>query len=247
MHVRSSWKIAPLLLILLLTMSGCVYWRLYTFRAHLSHFLTYFQVETIDDRPAITALQPVLRSSDLRWLTGLTPSAVEEKDEGTVSQYRFVGQTTWQDAEFNIDALVHYQKDRLTAFLFPPRFAQLITEENFIDVFGEMEQGRVDRFEQATDWSWAERAVHIPKRSDVLRYLGPTSFVASSNESFVLTYRYQLVGMTESLNPTGSAIFMQYEFEPTEERLVAADVYLGRLRISATFQPEKNTMKIKRL
>lgn len=245
--MKAFLKTIPLCLTLLLLTPGCVYWRLYQFRSQMSSFPDYYRIET-NGPPTIVASKPVLQPDDLGWLTGLEPTEKTQHDDGsTLLHYRFVTQSpTGGSPDYDVELQVLARDNRLIWFQFPERFAPVLTEKNFESVFREMERGRLERAQNATDWSWAENEFKVPRREDVLLFWGEPYSEVHAEETFALTYAYRLKGSTNPQNTTGWEMFMRYEFNKESGFVQASDIYLGRLRVRVVLMPGNNSVNIKR-
>jgi hypothetical protein len=213
----------------------------------MSSFPDYYRIET-NALPTIVALKPVLQPDDLGWLTGVEASErTTAKDGATLLRYRFVTQSpAGGNPDYDIELLIHYRDNRLVWFQFPERFAPVLTEKNFDEVFREMDRGRLERAQHATDWNWEVNTIKIPKRADMIHFLGEPHSELRTEDSLVLTYAYRLQGSTSPQNPTGWELYMHYEFDLETGLVNFSDVYLGRLRISVSLAPGDNSVKIKR-
>ncbi len=236
---------------MVLLSSGCVYWRLNQFRNQLSAFPDYYRIEE-RELPTIVAMKPVLQPDDLGWLSGLPASETVQRDGNTLERYHFVKQYAGPDEDeegaYDIVLLAHFNEDgRLHEYQAPARFAPLLTEENFEEVFRPMKDGHVERLQQATGWVWEEHKVNIPVREAVRDFLGAPYEVEERGEGLTYTYVYQLQGNDERWNPTGWDMYARFVFEPEEERVVHTESYMGRLQVIVDLRARENLVEIKRL
>ncbi len=241
-------------LILLLTMplfSGCVYWRLNQFRNQLSAFPDFFRIEE-RDYPTLVAVRPILRPDDLGWLSGLAASSTETRDGRVVETYHFVKQygQTGDDEQGRFDLIVPLffnEQDRLAEIQSPARFAPILTEENFAEVFGPMGGGIIERSRHATGWTWEEHRVNIPVRAEIEEFFGIPFAARAHEEGTAYTYVFQLRGNHAVWNPSGWDLHLYFIFEPEEERVIYTHTYLGRLAIEVNLRETQNLVDISRL
>jgi len=235
----------------LLVNSGCVYWRLNQFRNQMSAFPDYYRIDE-RDLPTIVALEPVLKPDDLGWLTGLPASETVVTGRLATETYHFVKYYTDpaddEQGAYDIILLAHFNKDgRLHEFQAPARFAVMLTEENFDEVFRPMKDGTIERLQHATGWAWEEHKVNIPVREEIIDFLGVPYDVEEAEEGMAYTYAYQLKGNEVRWNPKEWDMYVRLLFEPEEERVVHSESYMGRLRVTVDLRSTTNVVKIKRL
>ena len=236
---------------LMLSTAGCVYWRLNQFRNQMSAFPDYYRIEQ-RDLPTVLALQPVLQPDDLGWLSGLPASSTESHEGRVVEIYHYVKQyrdpAMDENGAFDMIIPAHFnERGRLEAFQFPLRFASILTEENFDEVFRPMRDGHVGRGEHSTGWVWEEHRVNIPVRVDIEFFFGEPYAMVESDEGLVYVYAYRLKGNDTEWNPTGWDAYARFIFEPEEERVIYAKSYMGRLSVTVDLRAPQNVVEIRRL
>lgn len=245
-------RFIPMLVLaaLLLTSTGCVYWRLHQFRNQLSSFPDNFRIEH-GDPSALIALNPILMPDDPGWLMGLDPSHVEEHEDERLQVYHFEKvrtETMDEEGDFDIVMATRFKESRLTVFEVPHRFEDMLTEEIFTEVFGSMRDGSIERRQQGTGWTWEEHKVLIPSKNDIFRYLGQPQAVDHGIDNTVMTYIYRLKNSeTKAGNPLNIDLWMRITTGGDEHRVVRFESYVGRLSILVDFTGPKNEVKIRRL
>jgi len=231
--------------LIILPLTGCVYWRLNQFRNQLSNFPTHYKVET-RELPTIIALNPVLMQDDPGWLTGLNPSRASATN--AVYLFRKEAPEGEEQGLYDLSLQAIYEDGRMSAFQFPKRFEKVMTAEVFDEAFRGMSDGALERMQQATGWMWEENVIHIPRYSNVVYYLGrPSSVVEQDNVIQSATYQYRLEGTNSLWNPTGWDLSMHFLFEPEALQVIRTETYMGRLRIRVVLEPKRNHVEIKRL
>ncbi len=236
---------------ILLSNTGCVYWRLNQFRNQMSAFPDYYRIED-RDLPTIVALEPVLKPDDLGWLSGLPATETLSSGRSTTETYHFVKHyadpADDEGGEYDIILLAHFNEDdRLHEYQAPARFAIVLTEENFEEVFRPMKDGSIERLQHATGWSWEEHKVNIPVREEIIDFFGVPYAREEVEEGVAYTYVFQLKGNDVRWNPVEWDMYARFVFEPEEERVVQSESYMGRLRVTVDLRSEKNLVEIKRL
>ncbi len=243
-----------LAVMLFLPLTGCVYWRLNQFRRQLSAFPDFFHIKE-GTQPTVVARQPVLRPDDLGWLSGLAASEFQEANGRAREIYQYIKQppdpgTPGEPAPFDIVIdLVFNAQQRLEEVELPLRFAPVITSENFEEVFRPMKDGRLAHADHATDWFWEEHRVQIPVRGDIEHFLGPPRTSEQVDGAWVYHYGYLLAGNTQRWNPTEWDLAIQFQFGPEEEeeKVVYAEVFMGRIQVQVDLRGKQNRVQIKRL
>lgn len=235
----------------LIANSGCVYWRLHQFRNQLSAFPGYFEIQE-GDVPVIVSLRPVLQPDDLGWLSGLAASETVREDKRVIELYRYRKQyaDAAHDEEGAYDLLIQVDfnaQDRMHALHAPARFAPILTEDNFNEVFAPMKDGTIERAKHATGWVWEEHRVNIPTREEIRDFFGTPYTVAEPEEGLTYTFAYLLEGNETRWNPSDWDIWIRFVFEPDEERVVYSETYVGRLHLMVDLRAEKNVVEIQRL
>lgn len=238
-------------LFVLVSSSGCVYWRLNQFRNQLSAFPEYFEIQE-GNAPQIIARRPVLRPDDLGWLSGLAASETIEVDDQVVEKYRYRKQ--YQDpaddesAEYDLLLTLRFnQQGRVEAFEAPPQFASILTEENFDEVFRPMKDGTIKRDRHATGWWWEEHRVNIPLREDIVYFFGVPSYTEPTESGESYHYAYFLDGNDERWNPSGWDAYTRFLFDPESDQVVFSETFKGRLHIIVDLREKQNLVQIERL
>lgn len=250
--VRQILKRVCVIMLFILTgfsASGCVYWRLHQFREQLSAFPHNFRIEE-GDAPVIIALNPILKPDDIGWLTGLPASRTDVIDEAVKEIYHYVkqyGNSGDPTGDFDILIRARFNPDqRLNEIEAPARFAPILTDSNFEEVFGPMRHGRIERRQHATGWSWEEHRVNIPTREEIRTFFGPPTLVEDLGAGEEWIFGYLLNGNEERRNPTPWDLFMRFRFEPEEERVIHAETFIGRIHLIVDLSGKQNHVTLRR-
>lgn len=237
---------------ILVTMPGCVFWRLNQFRQQLGQFPEYFLVEEGEAATLITAQQPVLRPDDLGWLTGLAADPRVGPVGETIEAYHYIKQ--YLDADQNeagaydlLFELRYNADDRLEGIGVEAPFASLLTMDNFNEVFQPMKHSTDERRQQTTGWSWDDHRVTIPDRTDIKHFFGIPYTVENESDTVAYTYVYLLDEAAPQWNPTPGDVHLRFVFSPEDERVIFTEAYKGRIFLRVDLRPERNQVAIKRL
>ena len=209
-----------LALLVLLSASGCVFFRLLQLKHQLAKFDENFSVETADGL-TVTFLNPVILERDM-WLLGLPPSVQEVFPSHTNWVHIFQKQYASGDREdFNFDLSVssRFEDRKLTEFgisegyfAFIPKEAVLLT----IRSLGKVEidvASRKASLEVTDDDSIEDFAA--PNRRNIINTLGIPYLQNEGNETRSLEYRYILLPpstQTKSENPPGDPKIYRLRF-----------------------------------
>lgn len=190
---------APVLLVMLvamLTVSGCVYLRLLEFKGQLGYFEENFEID-VTNGLSITFLDPVILEQDM-WKIGLPPT-LQDEDPGGVTWILVFDKLAGEDEpesfgrEIRID--LRFVDDRLAGFAvgeelfaFIPKQAVLKT----LSSLGELEISLTRRKARLTVDRGPDQDFPLPNRAEIVGTLGPASSEESDEDARILTYSYRL-------------------------------------------------------
>lgn len=186
------WLAGGLALVALL-LGGCVYLRLLEVKKQLEHFDRNFSLQT-QDGLAIHCHEPVLRTSDVRWM-GLLPEQTQQLGLAEQWQVRWVKQLPIGIAEpgtFDIVVELGFADNRLNRVRIPERYFAVLPKEFLIGVIRSLAQGRIDKRGRLIESSLsaAETAAARPNLPDIDRLLGRPSEEREEGAHTIVRYRY---------------------------------------------------------
>ena len=188
-----------LLLLCLVSLTGCVYLRLLAIKNQLAKFDKFFQVE-IADSFTLHFLEPKLYGEDIVFLTELQPSGKEAFGGGEDWTFRFkkMISETELDTDSNVDIAFIFrmnEDDKLVSLSFSPillRMAPPEFLEQSIRSLGGAKIDKKNRRIQGDADSVAKLKRELPRREDVLQHLGKPFSEETVDDLQKITYRYRL-------------------------------------------------------
>lgn len=203
----------------LLLLSGCVYLRLLELKRQIDRFDQFFGLQTHDGL-AILCHEPVLRTSDVRWI-GLMPESVKKLGAAEQWQVRWVKQLpagVQEKAEYDIVLELGFANERLTKLKVPERYFALMPKHFVIGVIRSLGRGKIDKTGKRIDAvvGGADLAAARPDLPSIDKLLGRPSeeFVEGANT--IVRYRY-----VPSTRESRAGVFdMQLTFETRSGELL---------------------------
>jgi hypothetical protein len=171
--------------IALLAFGGCVYLRLLELKKQLARFDKNFAASTADG-VAITCLDPLLKTGDVRWL-GVFPEAVipepvapgerrvrkrsgdaepDEEEHADEIETRETWRVRWvkesppgppEDAVHDVELRARFENGRLVFVAIPERYFQFFPKELFVNLLRSTGQARIDRESRSAEVENAPR------------------------------------------------------------------------------------------
>lgn len=240
--------IQVLAVLLVLSTTGCVYWRLHQFRNQLTAFTDHFRVQE-GDSPALIAFKPILYPEDVEWLIGLKPTRVVAEGPDRVRHiYHMDKRLARKHRDDPIREIVFsivYEDNRLKEYHFPKSFETFLTEANFIDIFKPMDKAAIKKGENATQWSWEETDLVIPGREDIKHHLGEPFVTEDLDGGVVMRYAYTLRG---SDHPRAGAehFWLEFTTDSDEGQVIKAESMMGTLHTVIDLSKLPRELKLRR-
>ena len=196
--MSGSYQKVIIVLSLAMLLSGCVYWRLLQTKLQLNEFDTYFNVVVADDF-TWHFKNPLLYSHDFTYLAKLQPSSIKAESFGEEWQYLF-RKITKQGAF--IEPQVSYfftlkfnHEQRLTDFSLSPMFLNIAPVKFLEASLRSIGQGDIFQAKRQLKVS-ADKMLKItsqlPKKNQILQYLGPPLEQSEEQDLDVMLYYFRL-------------------------------------------------------
>lgn len=224
------------LAVLLLTTSGCVYWRLSRFRGQLGQFARYFSVEA-DPGPTITFLKPVLREGDIAWLLDVPPGEISSDGPTTERSWVLRKRSPVEpesDALERIPIRVTVVDSLIHSVRLPERFNEVINQDVLEQSFADSSQEPVDREMYRTGWALTND-LDIPNEEELRAALGAPVELQDTGVHRVLDYAFDVVrdGLEPGEGPADATA--RFLFDRTHGNMVRVDARFGifSVRISS--------------
>src|SRR5688572_891372 len=176
-----------------LLLGGCVYLRLLELKHQLGKFDQFFGLQT-QDGLAIVCHDPVLRTSDVRWI-GLLPEHTKTLGRAELWQVRWVKDLppgVVEKTSFDIVLDLSFANGRLTRVAIPERYFALMPKSFLIGVIKSVAGGRIDKSEKKIEAtvSAAEVAAARPSLPAIDKLLGMPSEERVEGTNTIVRYRY---------------------------------------------------------
>jgi hypothetical protein len=188
-------KLGPVvaLAVVTLLLSGCVYLRLLELKNQLERFDHFFGLLTHDGLVLICH-EPVLRTSDLRWI-GVKPETIKTLGHAEHWHVRWIKQLppgVTEKAQFDIVLELGFAHDRLTRAAIPERYFALMPKQFLVGVIRSLARGRISKSQKKIDAtiSAAEIAAARPSLPSIDKLLGQPSEEREEGPTTIVRYRY---------------------------------------------------------
>jgi len=206
-----------MVLLLLLSASGCVFFRLLELRHQLARFDENFTVDT-EDGLTLRFLNPVLLEHDL-WLLGLPPSVRKVCPTHTTCKHIFEKQAPpgrRRDPRFDLSVSSVFRDGKLTEFAISEAYFAFIPKEALLLTIRSLGRIEVDVENRTaslkvTDDDSIEDFV-APDRQSILQTLGPPTFRKEEGGIRSLDYRFKLLAPVEAEQPVESRHTFRFIF-----------------------------------
>ena len=185
-HVRVLQ--AALLLMLLSTLSGCVYLRLLKFKQQLKDFDEYVAVER-GDGLAFKMLDPVLRDDDFVFITESQPSRIRSLSlQPLVEDWEWTFEKKLEaedDAPFEITFRTRFEEGMLTRIDFDPQLLEAIPEDFIVQLFKSLGEARINKLRRSATATMTRDSlteVPLPSLAEISTLMGqPTDKKRAEN------------------------------------------------------------------
>jgi hypothetical protein len=240
-----------LLVILMLSLTGCVYFRLLAFKKQCANFDQFFQV--IDkDGLTITAKKPLLYSTDLLYL-GLAPTSKEivqnEEIWKLIFEKIYPSKKTESD-NFDITVSLRFKDKMLKAVHISENYFVVLPKPFVILMFKSLGSAKIDKKNktattQAT--SNSNMDFDIPHKADALQLLGKPYETEEDDDTETLTYKYILKAPKINNKVKPEIYWLKMKFDKKTKRLliVTGNLSFGALTVDYSNFPDTDDEKDK--
>lgn len=188
-----------LILLLITGLSGCVFFRLNSFRKQLAKFPAYFTIALVDEQPVITCRKPVLHASDLTWLSGLPPSVEDGGKKQRIATWNLTKLYLNEKADNrdkdnrDIFILLQSEKKKIKTIILPTSFNHIINEAMIDHVFKQADTADIEKKQTSAEWSMANSKL-LPTMRDIFRVAGKPYEWTETDSEIHINFRYHLEG-----------------------------------------------------
>lgn len=234
MTFRKKIALSFLAIIILSTVTGCVYLRFLKLKNQMADFNKNFEI-TEDNGLSLVFLNPVLKKSDMVWLMGTEPTIMEVDGNPDNWIYelkkRYRGKKN-EKGDFDIPLDLKFEKNKLTVFTMPERFTKYFSKslfEKFLSTLGQAEIDKGDK-EAISTYEGAKKT-EIPTTKEIMAVLGKPYSGGATKEARTFIYRYKILSPDPEKN-LGVRITYNFNKETDYLESVVANIKGLKVRIS---------------
>lgn len=193
MRMKNFNKI--LFLILLLTLSGCVYYRFLKVKYQLENFEKNF---AIDDKGGLTVefKDPVLEAGDIVWLMSAKPDYKQDSENKKVWTYilkKRYFRAQKESGDFDIPVKFIIEKGKIKKVTLPERFLKYFSMslfKNLLDSFGKADISKFHK--EARSSVKQSKEYKLPTTKEISQVLGIPYYRKNVNSDLVYVYKYYI-------------------------------------------------------
>ncbi len=218
-------RVLPALVMIgVVALSGCVYWRLLQFKKQFSDFHENFEFRN-NGRYALIIKQPLLSGEDVDFLMKAAPTR-KESETGEISRRLYVFHLDGGEGPASVlDYDLRFDEDLFEKLVFPEEFADLFPEDVLVAFLTSLGDAETDRRSEGLRAMILKDRVRelMPSRERVLEVLGKPSEKWRERDGLDrLYYRYELETESTGLKPYETRAFGRFHYEGQELRKVDA-------------------------
>lgn len=206
-------------------LSGCVYWRLLQFKKQFRDFHENFEIRS-DGHYTLVIKTPLLSGGDIDFVMKARPTEVDGRDEDIRERlYVFNLEGGSSDPRAELEYELRFEKDLLVEMHFPGEFTELFPEAALQEFLTSLGSAEADRESEGIRAKLRREKVRdlMPDRARVLESLGEPSHRWREKDGLErLLYRYDLDTKSEDLEPHKRRAFGRFHYEGDVLRKVDA-------------------------
>lgn len=187
-----------LLLLLLLSLTACVYTRLLSVKNQLSEFDEHVQVRVIDRHFILDFKHPILYDTDFTALTHLNPSRVKQLPDGYQWFLDFSPEPASSDTATNAEkisfTMTFGSNHKLRSWDFSPLFMEMAPPAFLEASIRSLGKGTILQSHKQLKVDYRELpriAASLPDRESILKALGKPVEITSKDDTEVYIYRFK--------------------------------------------------------
>ncbi|MEN8261332.1 MAG: hypothetical protein ABFS02_12250 [Pseudomonadota bacterium] len=240
---RRGSLIVAFLAALTLSLTGCVWSRLYETKTQLAHFDDHFRVE-VQDRFILSFKDPVLYSSDFAYLTKLKASRIQRAQNGKTWYYDFF---KIDDDGRGIDPAISFAfelkfnaEDRLSVWAFSPVFLAMMPPE-FLEIslrsLGTAEIVKSKKQLRADPNAILKADAIPPTREKIERRFGLPLKIRKKPNALLYIYHFRLITSEIEEGYEDRALTkLKLYFNPESDHLVRMSGRFAGLKLSIDYR-----------
>jgi len=237
------------LVLLVGPLSGCLYLRLMEFKKQLSRFDDFFEAKEEQGLKLLFS-KPVLLSGDIVFLLKLGPTKVETDNGRKLWIYtfekRYRGEKT-EEGNFDVSVTMVFVNDKLCETRFPPRFLAIVPKPFLVRTLRSLAHAKVNPDKRSAKAELISEGSpddgEVPRRREVLKFLGDPFEVKTTDKTITLTYRYYIKKRASGSGAKKLDSWASLTFRKKDDKLVKMRGQAGQIKIWITNPTEKSGKK----
>ena len=188
-------KISIIILLIIVSSTGCVYLRLLAVKRQLNDFEENFELSG-QNGLTLVFKNPVLLSDDIIWLMKSDPVSREQSEKGEIWVYvlekQYLGENT-DKINYDIPILFCVRDDKLVEMTFPERFLKNLSKPLLIKMLGSMGKSEISKSTRTAGTEFkGSNSDEIPKKRYIVSVLGKPYKDETTDHTETFTYLYDL-------------------------------------------------------
>lgn len=235
MTICKKFAFIFLSLVILSTVTGCVYLRFLKLKNQMADFNKNFEI-TDENGLSLVFLNPVLKKSDMVWLMGTEPTIMEVDGNPDNWIYelkkRYRGKKK-EEGDFDIPLDLAFEKNKLTVFTMPERFTKYFSKslfEKFLSTLGQAEIDKGDK--QANSTYEGASKTEIPTTKEIRAVLGNPYSGKATKEELTYVYRYKILSPDPEKN---LGVRITFNFNKDTDYLASVVANIKGLKVKISF------------
>jgi len=239
-------KLSIVLLIFIVSLTGCVYLRLLQVKRQLNDFEENF---LISDQDGLTLIfkNPVLKSGDIVWLMKSEPISMMQAGEGDTWEYVLEKQyieSNNEKANYDIPVRFYLRDDKLVEMTFPERFLKNLSKPFHIKMLGSIGKSKISKSTRSAETEFkGSNLDEIPKKKYIISVLGKPYKDENSGDTNMFTYLYNFKENDIAKENAEFDLKMTFSFRDDDETLEKAEYNLNGLTMSLNLITEEKVAK----
>jgi hypothetical protein len=234
-------KISIIILLFIVSSTGCVYLRLLAVKRQLNDFENNFE---LNDQNGLNLVfkNPVLLSDDIIWLMKNDPLSREQTDDGDIWVYvlekQYLGANT-DDVNYDIPILFSVRGEKLVEMTFPERFLKNLSKPLLIKILGSMGKSEISKSTRTAGTEFkGTNPDEIPKKRYIVSVLGKPYKDETTDHTETLTYVYDLKKSDAAKKVGRFDLKMTFSFRDDSDSLEKAEYNFNGLTMSLSLAAE---------
>jgi len=199
-----------LLLILILSLSGCIYYRFLKVKYQLDDFEKNFSV---DDKGGLSVefKNPVLQSGDIVWLMSANPDSKQDSENEKIWTYilkKRYHRSKNENGNFDIPVKFIIKNEKVNKVTLPERFLKYFSMSLFKNLLNSFGRADISKFHKEARTNVKESNHYkLPTTKEISEVLGSPYYRKKVNSDLVYVYKYYINAEGKSDRPGVNFIY----------------------------------------